>query len=261
MQLILALLALFQFGCDDRSNRESTSAYSEAITKYTGFADEQLRFTRVREAKALADPAWRTIFKEKGVAFPPSQLYLRAFKHEKELEIWAKDSSVWVLIKTFDICKVSGVPGPKRKEGDRQVPEGFYHISAFNPNSDYYLSLKINYPNASDEVLSDKLKPGGDIFIHGKCVTIGCLPMTDGGIKMIYWLCVLSRSEGQDRIPVSIFPCRLTWSNLDALSAIYFNNPALAAFWRNLKEGYDYFETRKQLPSVSVDADGRYEFR
>jgi murein L,D-transpeptidase YafK len=224
------------------------------------FITDQLRYERVREAKAYADSAWRNIFRSNHARYPPQQVYIRAFKYEKEFEVWVKDGA-WKLAKTFTICKLSGKLGPKRLEGDRQVPEGFYHISDFNPNSSYYLSLKVNYPNAADQILSDKERPGGDIFVHGKCVTIGCLPMTDNGIKMIYWLCVLARNEGQERIPVSIFPCRLTDDRFQALKLMYFQQPALVTFWENLKEGFDYFEREEQLPAVGVNRTGSYSFQ
>lgn len=238
----------------------SVLVFSPSLIPSPDFVTDQLRYDRVREAKTYADSKWRDLFRENSMVFPPRELYIRAFKYEKEFEIWVKDSA-WKLAKTFSICKLSGTLGPKRKQGDGQVPEGFYHISDFNPSSNYYLSLKVNYPNASDQVLSDKERPGGDIFVHGKCVTIGCLPMTDSGIKMIYWLCVLSRNEGQLRIPISIFPCRMTDDTFNVLRMLHFQHPALVSFWENLKEGFDYFETKKELPTVSIDVDGNYEFR
>lgn len=223
------------------------------------FKTDQLRYSRVRDAQVHAHDQWQQLFAQKELAFPPNQLYIRAFKYEKLLEVWVKDNGDWTLLKAFDICRTSGKLGPKRKEGDLQIPEGFYHINYFNPSSSYHLSLKVNYPNASDKILSHQTSPGGDIFIHGKCVTIGCLPMTDDGIKSIYWLCVLARSAGQARIPISIFPCKLTDENIRLLKMLY--NDKRIAFWENLKVGYDYFVEHGSLPIVSVDATGRYVFR
>lgn len=96
------------------------------------------------------------------------------------MDIYAKkrEDSTYKKLITYKICAKSGHLGPKRRQGDRQVPEGFYHINHFNPNSNYHLSLMINYPNASDKIKSQAPNPGGNICIHGSCVTIGCLPMT-----------------------------------------------------------------------------------
>src|SRR6202012_3395384 len=90
------------------------------------------------------------------------------------------------LIKTFRICAVPGSLGPKRAEGDHQMPEGYYFIEEFNYKSDYYLSLLLNYPNYSDKAMGSIVRLGGDIYIHGGCVTVGCMPMTNDGIKEIY---------------------------------------------------------------------------
>ena len=80
----------------------------------------------------------------------------------------------------------SGTTGPKRLQGDFQVPEGFYHINEFNPNSNYHLSMGLNYPNSSDRILSDSLRPGGEIYIHGSCVSVGCIPLNDDEIEELY---------------------------------------------------------------------------
>jgi murein L,D-transpeptidase YafK len=97
-------------------------------------------------------------------------------------------------IKTYTVCATSGLIGPKRMQGDLQIPEGFYYIDRFNPYSNFYLSLGINYPNTSDRILGDKNNLGGDIFIHGDCVTIGCLPITDSEIKELYIFCVEAKT-------------------------------------------------------------------
>jgi murein L,D-transpeptidase YafK len=241
------------------------------------FKEDQLRCKRVRSAVHEKEEYLKSLFARIGLAYPPRQIFIRAFKEEKVLELWARVSPdrEFVLIKTYDICSLSGGLGPKRREGDRQVPEGFYVIDGFNPASIFYLSLGLNYPNASDQVLGDTLSPGGDIFIHGKCVTIGCLPLTDEKIKEVYLAAVEARAAGQAQIPVHIFPARLTEANLSRLRDMLRNGRPpvslplkdldrgenLLAFWRNLKEGYDRFEWTKRVPAVKVDqATGRYHF-
>jgi murein L,D-transpeptidase YafK len=172
------------------------------------FREEQNRHPRVRAARLRAQPRLEELFKKAGVSYPPKRIFLRLFKLEGECELWAaaRASGPLSKIKTYAICASSGSLGPKRRQGDGQVPEGFYHISAFNPRSNFHLSLEIDYPNASDRVLSDRRHPGGDIFIHGSCVTIGCVPLQDDPIEEVYLSAVDVRSNGQARIPVHIFP-------------------------------------------------------
>jgi murein L,D-transpeptidase YafK len=161
-----------------------------------------------------------------------------------------------VLVKTYPICASSGEPGPKRREGDGQVPEGFYVISGFNPRSQFHLSLKVSYPNASDRILGRK-PLGGDVFVHGNCVTIGCMPITDPLIEELYVIAVASKDFGGGEIPLQSFPARLSEEVAPGLIAAH---PGQAAFWRNLKEGYDWFEREHVPPKVSVDGKGRYHF-
>jgi murein L,D-transpeptidase YafK len=113
--------------------------------------------------------------KSKGFEWPIQFVYLRSFKMEKELEVWVKNDEAesFKLYKTYNVCAGSGTFGPKRREGDKQIPEGFYYINEWKPNSNYHMALGLNYPNPSDLILSDQMKPGGDIYIHGNCVTIG----------------------------------------------------------------------------------------
>src|SRR5262249_603930 len=144
--------------------------------------------------------------------------------------------------------------------GDEQVPEGFYTLDWFNPQSNFHLSLHISYPNRSDRILGSRDNPGGNIFLHGNCVTIGCVPITDEGIKEGYWLAVLARSSGQKEIPMEIFPARLDDAGLDRLVPYYRDRPQLLAFWQNLQEGYRQFEREHRPPKVGVDSAGRYVF-
>jgi murein L,D-transpeptidase YafK len=156
-------------------------------------------------------------------------------------------------VKKYSICATSGILGPKRRFGDVQVPEGFYEVDWFNPQSNFYLSLHVSYPNAADRILGSKQNLGGDIFLHGNCVTIGCIPVTDDGIKDIYWLAVLARDSGQAHIPIEIFPARLTAAGLDQLASTHRNQSDLVGLWMNLKEGFDFFAKHHQPPIVRVD--------
>jgi len=227
------------------------------------FLEEQLAHPRVKAAAREKDATWRELYQEKNLHFPPRQLLLLAFKREALLEVWSSDAaaSPFVFVKSFRICSSSGQLGPKRRYGDQQVPEGFYEFDQFNPESRFLLSLHVSYPNSSDRILSSRDNPGGDIFVHGNCVTIGCLPITDDGIKELYWLAVLAGQAGQKRIPIWIFPCQLTDDAFDALAQKHKQEPALVAFWSNLKEGFDVFQKEHQIPDITVSSDGRYHFR
>ncbi len=223
-----------------------------------GFRQDQKKHARVRAAYETAWPALEKALAGAGAAPDRFSLFLRAFKQEAELEAWIKPvgQDTFLLLKTYPVCYVPGKPGPKRKEGDNQVPEGFYFIDRFNPASSFHLSLGINYPNAADKLLSDKKRPGGDIFIHGNCVSVGCLPLTDVLINEVYLLAVEARAGSQERIPVHVFPCRAgQWAQLPK------GDDSLLAFWDNLKPGLDFFDTHKRLPVVQVGRDGRYALK
>lgn len=171
---------------------------------------------------------------------------LRAFKKEGELELWVENpKGTYILVKRYSICATSGTLGPKRRFGDEQGPEGFYELDWFNPESNFYLSLHVSYPNASDRILGSR---------------IGCIPITDDGIKEICWMSVLACNSGQRHIPIEIFPARLTTAGLDQLAATHRDQADLVSFWMNLKEGFDFFEKRHRPPFVRVDGGGRYAF-
>ncbi len=195
----------------------------------------------------------------------PRRILLVGYKEEETLELWAKSEGDGrlTLIRPYAFCSSSGTLGPKRKSGDFQIPEGFYHIDRFKPDSDFFLSLGLNYPNRSDRVLSDRDHPGGAIFIHGGCASIGCIPITHDKIKALYLIALQVRSEGQEKIPVYIFPCRMdTFQCLKRLKNIGTSgNIGNLAFWNNLKTGHDIFETRHDFLTVSTDSNGTYTFR
>jgi len=226
------------------------------------FKEEQLRFPRVRTAFTDKEDKVKTLFANAGLAYPDCDILIRGFKNEKELEVWAKDAetSQYTLVKTYNFCMLSGVLGPKRKQGDSQVPEGFYYIDRFNPASNFYLSLGINYPNDSDKKLSAHSNLGGDIFIHGNCVSIGCIPITDALIKELYVICVEAKSNGQSRIPVHIYPAKLSTRNLEELKLKYNDEPKLIELWENLQLGFAHFEKHKKLAKIGISTGGTYTF-
>ena len=155
--------------------------------------------------------------------------------------------------------RVARNTGTKKNGRDFQVPEGFYYINEFNPKSDYYLALGINYPNVSDRILSDSLRPGGDIYIDGSCVTVGCIPLTDNQIDELYILAAHAKDAGQDFIPVHIFPIRYNVKrSVDFLSRLTKDDASLKQFALRLEDAFDYFEKYRQLPVIMVDERGGY---
>ena len=149
-------------------------------------------------------------FEAKGLQWPAKYVYIRSFKYDAQLEVWVKNTfkEKYKLFKTYKVCMQSGTMGPKRLQGDYQVPEGFYYINEFNAHSNYHLALGLNYPNASDRILSDSLRPGNAIYIHGSCVSVGCIPVTDEDIEEIFLIAGYAKSSGEDFIPVHVFPFR-----------------------------------------------------
>lgn len=223
------------------------------------FKSSQMNYPRVRAAFRDKEAMVNGMLSDRKIDPARMQIFIRVFKQEKLLQVWAGNrGEKLVHLINYDICASSGTLGPKRKVGDYQVPEGFYEINRFNPSSNFHLSLGINYPNRSDRILSPYGNPGGDIFIHGNCVTIGCIPITDDKIKELYVLAVMAKNNGQDHIPVHLFPTALSDDHFNALSKQYSADPSMVSFWENLKEGYDLFEKERIVPEVKVNDEGKY---
>lgn len=174
------------------------------LTKVTGKKTVAEVIASVGEASAQE---LSPLFAKAGVSYPPSELALVAFKDTNTLEVWAANEGEYkALIKSYPIKAASGKPGPKLREGDRQVPEGIYRIIAFNPNSSYHLSMKLNYPNAFDlsrAKAEGREQPGTNIFIHGRAVSIGCLAMGDPAIEQLF---SLVHATGRENTTVLISP-------------------------------------------------------
>jgi murein L,D-transpeptidase YafK len=229
-------------------------------TSYS-FIDYQKSFPRPNEALLKKEDTLQKQFEAKKLAWPAKYVYIRSFKYDGQLEVWVKNDikDPFQLFKTYKVCALAGTLGPKRMEGDYQVPEGFYYINVFNPKSNYYLSLGINYPNVSDRILSDSLRPGSEIFIHGSCVTVGCIPIRDEQIDEVYILAAHAKDQGQDFIPVHIFPIRFNVErSVKYLEGLTKDDEGLKKFANRLEDAFDYFDKYKQLPVVMVDEKGRY---
>jgi murein L,D-transpeptidase YafK len=200
-------------------------------------------------------------FADKKLPWPPVELYVRSFKFDRQLEVWVKSDAKesFKLFKTYKVCMQSGTLGPKRMEGDYQMPEGFYYINEFNPNSNFHLALGLNYPNAADKILSDSLHPGSEIYIHGKCLSTGCIAIDNKPIEEVYLLATLVKDAGQEFIPVHVFPVKFNVKkSFEYLALISKENQPLQKFVISLKNVFDYFEEKKQLPLIFVNKAGNY---
>jgi murein L,D-transpeptidase YafK len=220
-----------------------TAASCEESTKYRGSARHHVPIPG--EMYALMN--------EKAVS-KGDPILIRSFKKESELEVWKRGrDGRYVHLKTYPICRWSGQLGPKKRQGDRMTPEGFYAVtqSQMNPNSSYYLAFNMGFPNAYDRSHGYN---GDFLMVHGACSSAGCYSMTDDQIGEIYALMREAHSGGQKAVQMQSYPFRMTAENI----AKHRHDPNMA-FWKNLKEGSDIFEVTKQEPKVAV-CGGRYGF-
>ncbi|MEO7315867.1 MAG: L,D-transpeptidase family protein [Ginsengibacter sp.] len=229
----------------------------------SSFLQTQKSSFRVSNAFSNKEAILQKQFEEKKLEWPARYVYIRSFKFDSQLEVWVKNNpkDKYQLFKTYRVCMQSGTMGPKRLQGDFQIPEGFYYINEFNPRSAYHLSLGLNYPNSSDRILSDSLRPGNGIYIHGSCVSIGCVSVNDSDVEEIYILTAYAKAAGQEFIPVHIFPVRYNSKrSAEYLDGIIKINPSLAGFFVQLKTAFDFFDKNKELPLIMVDQKGNYLF-
>ena len=211
-------------------------------------------------ARAKVEPRLRELCRAADLAYPPDAIYLRVFKQEAEVEVWARmKRQPFRLLMTIPITHSSGKPGPKRKEGDRQVPEGFYAIDLFNPVSDFHLSMRINYPNESDRILSDPAKPGQRHL--------------SARLGRLHRLSAARRREDRGALHSRARHARRR-AELDSdphfpraderrkmgrvLQGTHRRRRAARAFWKSLKTGYDAFEQNHEVPKMKVAPDGSY---
>jgi hypothetical protein len=120
-----------------------------------------------------------------------------------------------------------------------------------NPNSRYYLSFDVGYPNAYDRAHGST---GSAVMVHGVCSSMGCFAMTDQVVGEIYAIAREAFAGGQSAFQFQSFPFRMTAANMAR-----HRTDANIDFWRQLKEGADRFEALGEEPAVSVVA-GRYAF-
>ena len=228
-----------------------TAAFAAGLTPVTCLGESSNRLP-AKATKELPPELLSLLRQKKMPKYSP--IVVRLFKEEAELEVWKQDTTGrFQILKTYPICRWSGDLGPKLQEGDRQAPEGFYTVTPelMNPNSNFYLSINLGYPNRFDKANN---RDGSFLMIHGDCWSSGCYAMTDEQISEIYSLARDSFLSGRPSFQVQAYPFRLTPANL----ARHRNNPNLA-FWKMLKIGNDHFETTQLEPKVDV-CNRRYVF-
>ncbi len=201
---------------------------------------------RVKEVRARRSADVKALVEAAGLKYPVEEVYLRAFKQERTLELWAGSAKQpMVLLKSWPFCAASGELGPKRREGDLQVPEGLYEVPEFNPASNFHLSMKVSYPNASDRVRSDRAAPGGLIYLHGNCASIGCIAIGDEPIEEVYLIAADARKRP---IRFDIFPMKLD----------QVPESPHAGLWRELAPAYTRFEATRRPARFTVTKTGAY---
>lgn len=194
-----------------------------------------------------------TDMREKGMS-SQAPVLVRIFKKESELELWKLDrTGKYALLRTYPMCRWSGQLGPKKLEGDRQAPEGFYEVNygRLNPNSQFYLSFDLGFPNKLERA---KGYTGSALMVHGACSSSGCFAISDEYVAELYAIVRDALIGGQTAFQVQSYPFRMEPENL----AAYSNNPNFD-FWLDLKRGYDYFEVTRQQPKFNF-CEGRYRF-
>ena len=207
---------------------------------------------RSAEAVANLSPTLARDLEAEGLALG-TPVYFRLTKQPAQLTAFVKtEEGAYRAFRTWPVCRVSGVLGPKRREGDMQAPEGFYGIAPdqMNPHSAYHLSFNLGYPNAYDRAHG---RTGSYLMVHGDCVSIGCFAMTDESIEEIWTLMKAAFDGGQDEIPVHIFPFEMTAANLQR----HAGHPD-QAFWRSLAPAWVMFDETGHVPDVRVSG-GDYQ--
>jgi murein L,D-transpeptidase YafK len=221
------------------------------VLRFVGFAAVGLALAACQESeypKAFKPVPYELIAKMEKLGMKETgQIFIRIYKESSELEVWKEQTDgKFALLATYNICKWSGALGPKVKEGDRQAPEGFYTVTPaqMNPNSNYYLSFNIGYPNAYDRSLG---RTGSNLMVHGACSSAGCYSMTDESAGVIFALARDAFRGGQRDFQIQALPFRMTAENL----AKHHDDPNMP-FWRMLKVGADHFEVTRKPPKVDV---------
>ena len=176
----------------------------------------------LEKLKHIVEKRIKPYFEKAATTFPPEKITLIIYKLEQMIELWALKNMLWTKIKEYPMTGYSGMLGPKLQEDDGQIPEGVYQMENLNPQSKFYLSIRINYPNAFDleRAKEDgRTHSGSDIYIHGKDQTVGCIPIGDTAIEDLFYLAgafgkgevIISPCKFHDSIPEIQIKIKMHW--------------------------------------------------
>jgi len=224
-----------------------------------------------------------------GVNYPPGYVMFRAFKYEKEFEIWVsnKRSDTLRHLATLPICAVDHEPGPKLIQGDGKTPEGFYTCKILYGSSNGFMWMKLNnaeidtygtpgygssfkmcleYPLQIDRnrtrAYYGSSSPGSAICIHGNCVTAGCISFENRNYLPIFLSARFHDVQTYGSPKIHIYPFRFSDEDIDEMSkSVYSGMPDedLVSFWKDIKPAYDLFEKDHKAIRVSFTGN-KYNF-
>jgi len=231
------------------------------------FSWGQFRYRKPNKSKgkiAIAEKldTVMSVFKKHHIKKEDFEVLFVIYKDENKLVVFGKNwyDLYYQKLLSYEICFQSGQLGPKKRGDDYQIPEGFYQVESLNPRSDYYISLGINYPNLADKRKNKTCDLYANIAIQGGCFSVGSISMTDDIIKTIYILALVTRQNGF-RIPIFIFPFKMTKQNMLKHADLYQDNNELLKFWINLMLGYQKFAKTQGEIKYFISKKGDYVFK
>lgn len=181
---------------------------NQIIDLFFSFKEKQTIESVVEKYISKVKASLKNDFEKNNLSLDDFEMGILAFKKEQLLEIYVRKNETenWKLLKKYNFTAFSGEIGPKLNNGDNQIPEGIYQMEYLNPNSRFHLSIKVSYPNSFDlekAKLDKRTDLGGDIMIHGKSATIGCIPVGDKNIEEIFILATKAKNKN---FPIIIAP-------------------------------------------------------
>ncbi len=161
---------------------------------------------RLKEFGGKARARWQPHLQRAGFSAAPARVVLLVLKEERQLQVYGAGEGQVRWLRAYPVLAASGHLGPKLREGDGQVPEGIYGIELLNPNSAFHVSLRLSYPNDFDREQARKdgrSKLGGDIMIHGKSASVGCIAVGDEAAEDLF---TLAADAGIENVVVVLAP-------------------------------------------------------
>ncbi len=222
-----------------------------------------------------------------GVKYPPKFVLFRSFKLEKEFEIWVGDTQKdsLKLLAILPVCAVDNQPSPKLQRGDGKTPEGFYNCDLLYGSSYSFMWINLNrdkisnfgnvgngcssfkictdYPHSIDRRRTQKnvgnsTSTGGEICIHGNCVTAGCISFENENFLPVFLAASHHNKTAYGKIKIHIFPFRFTEENKTYFSKNAYSEMKkddLIKFWDELEKGYNLFEKTRKALNVSYSGE------